>query len=101
MLEDIGDCRLERGDMTDEQRRQALARIHAKRSFWWHLGAYILGNAALIAIWSFTSGGYFWPIWPALGWGIGLVFHGLGVFLGMRPITEEQIQREIDRGHLS
>ncbi|WP_338150816.1 2TM domain-containing protein [Mycobacterium marinum] len=45
--------------------------MHAKRSFWWHLGAYILGNAALVAIWFFTSGGYFWPIWPALGWGIG------------------------------
>ena len=87
--------------MTDEQRRQALNRIHARRSFWWHLGVYIVVNAMLVMVWYYGSGGYFWPVWPALGWGIGLVFHGLSVFLGMRPITEEQIQREINRGHRS
>lgn len=101
MIGAVGDCQLERDEMTDEQRRQALGRIHAKRSFWWHLGTYVVVNAMLVLVWYLNSGGYFWPVWPALGWGIGLILHGLRVFLGMRPITEDQIQREINRGHPS
>ena len=31
--------------------------------------------ALLVAIWALTGMGYFWPIWPALGWGIGIVSH--------------------------
>ena len=27
----------------------------------------------LVAIWALTGAGYFWPIWPMLGWGIGVV----------------------------
>ena len=27
----------------------------------------------LIVIWAATGAGYFWPIWPLLGWGIGLM----------------------------
>jgi fatty acid desaturase len=23
----------------------------------------------LVAIWAFTGAGYFWPVWPILGWG--------------------------------
>lgn len=98
MLGDVGDRRVERGEMTDEQRRQAIGRIQAKRGFWVHLAVYILVNAVLVVVWYYSSGGYFWPVWPALGWGIGLVLHGLGVFVGTRAITEEQIQREINRG---
>ena len=38
-----------------------------------HLRAYIAVNLMLVAIWALTGAGYFWPIWPILGWGIGLV----------------------------
>ena len=31
-------------------------------------------------IWITTSGGYFWPIWPMMGWGIGLASHALATF---------------------
>jgi hypothetical protein len=38
-----------------------------------HLRAYIAVNAMLVAIWALTGGGYFWPIWPILGWGVGVL----------------------------
>jgi hypothetical protein len=38
-----------------------------------HLRAYIAVNVMLVAIWALTGAGYFWPIWPILGWGVGLV----------------------------
>jgi hypothetical protein len=29
----------------------------------------------LIAIWAASGFGYFWPIWPLMGWGIGMAKH--------------------------
>ena len=48
------------------------------RSFRSHVTSYVLVMGLLVAIWALTSpGGYFWPIWPMLGWGIGIAAHGL------------------------
>ena len=33
----------------------------------------------LVAIWALTGAGYFWPIWPMLGWGIGVASHASAV----------------------
>lgn len=43
-----------------------------------HVRAYLVVMIALVAIWALTGAGYFWPVWPALGWGIGLVPHAFG-----------------------
>lgn len=45
-------------------------------SFRIHLTIYVLVNALLIGIWAASGGGYFWPVWSILGWGIGLAAHG-------------------------
>lgn len=43
-----------------------------------HLTVYLAVNGMLIAIWALTGMGYFWPIWPMMGWGIGLASHAAG-----------------------
>ncbi len=58
---------------TDSSRPPAPARRRRRGPDRDHLRAYIAVNAMLIAIWALTGAGYFWPIWPILGWGIGLV----------------------------
>jgi class 3 adenylate cyclase len=40
-----------------------------------HFTIYVLVNLLLIGIWAASGGGYFWPIWPILGWGIGVGCH--------------------------
>jgi len=60
-----------------------------------HLTVYVLVNLMLVAIWAAGGGGYFWPIWPILGWGIGLGAHAAPVIAGVgtrrrrppRPLT--------------
>lgn len=84
--------------MTDQQREAAVERIKAKRGFWWHLTIYLIINAFMIGIWFTGDQDDFWPIWVLLGWGIGLVAHAFNVFVGERPISEDKIQREIDKG---
>ncbi len=59
--------------------RQA-ARIAAFKR---NLASYFIVNLFLIGVWYFTNGkngGHFWPIWPILGWGLGVVMQYIGVY---------------------
>ncbi|MBA2256008.1 MAG: DUF1707 domain-containing protein [Thermoleophilaceae bacterium] len=42
------------------------------------VGAFVIVNLLLIAVWATSGAGYFWPIWPLLGWGIGIASCGSG-----------------------
>jgi hypothetical protein len=53
--------------------RSSPGRALGRRDFQEHLRAFVAVNALLIAIWALTGFGYFWPIWPLLGWGVGLL----------------------------
>ena len=33
---------------------------------------YLLVNGSLIVIWAMTGAGFFWPVFPIVGWGIGV-----------------------------
>lgn len=85
--------------MTEEQRQWAIKRIRAKQALRIHLVVYLAVNTLLVAIWAITSPGYFWPIWPMLGWGIGLAAHAVTVTVGPRQISEERINRELEALH--
>jgi hypothetical protein len=78
----------------DEQelRQRAIRRLQAKRGLMGHALAYVMVNLLLVAIWSMTSNGFFWPLIPILGWGIGLAFNAWDVFWpapGQRQIEAE------------
>jgi class 3 adenylate cyclase len=59
-----------------------------------HATIYVVVNVMLIGIWAATGGGYFWPIWPLLGWGIGLGCHAAPMLAGVgtRPALPELAQ---------
>ena len=80
----------------DDRREAAIRRLQAKRGFRKHLVVYAAVNGSLVVIWAVTWPGYFWPVWPMVGWGIGLALHGWGVY-GERPVTEAEIQREMEK----
>jgi len=80
-----------------DDHRAAIKRIRAKRGFGLHAAVYVAVNLLLIAVWALTSRGYFWPIWPILGWGVGLGLHYWTVFFG-RSISADEIRREMEKG---
>ena len=41
-----------------------------------HLGAFVILNSGLAAIWAAAGFGYFWPVWPLIGWGMVIAGHG-------------------------
>lgn len=72
--------------------------VEERIGFYIHLTVYICVNAYFVFI-NLKNGGYFWAVWPMAGWGIGLAFHGLGVFgfFNNKAWKDRQIQREIER----
>ena len=40
-----------------------------------HLIAFVAVNLMFVVIWAASGFGYFWPIWPLMGWGIGISCH--------------------------
>ena len=76
-------------------RERALERIKKKREFGAHLLSFVLVNGFLIVLWATVAGGgFFWPMFPIAGWGIGLIFHAWDVYKA-EP-TEAEINREME-----
>jgi hypothetical protein len=68
-------------------------RARARAAFQRHLLWYLLVNGMLVVIWALTNvGNYFWPVWPMLGWGIGLASHAFAVY-GPRADEDEPRHR--------
>ena len=63
-------------DAVDRARR----RVQEIKGFYLHTAIYMLVNIGLIFVYAFSSASGFWPIWPIMGWGIGLLSHGLATF---------------------
>jgi hypothetical protein len=80
--------------MGNQQQKDDLLWQVAKRraAFKGSLSAYIVVNLALVAIWYFTSGpgSYFWPIWPMIGWGIGVALQYAGAYHGNSVFSAEE-----------
>lgn len=76
---------------------------HKRASFKKHLATYIVLNIFFWILWYFTKGMYErnygygflpWPVWPMLGWGIGLVFHFVGAYVAT---GENSVEKEYDK----
>jgi 2TM domain-containing protein len=85
-------------DITHEQvlRDKAVRQLKKKRDFYGHLLVYALFNGFLVVIWAITSHGFFWPVFPIVGWGIAVALNAWDVY-GRRDIDEDQIRREMER----
>ncbi len=80
-----------------ELRRAAEKRASAILGFRYHLIVYLMVNGGLVALNLTTSHHYLWSLWSVLGWGIGLVSHGLSVYGRSGQSYEAMVQREMER----
>lgn len=72
---------------------KAKERVDDIIGFYIHLAVYGLINAGLLAL-NVMTDPVWWVQWPILGWGIGLVAHGVAVF-GRTPqfVTHWQLRK--------
>lgn len=83
--------------MTDdmELRERAIRALKKRRDFRGHVLVYLLVNTFLVVIWWMTSpDGFFWPVFPIVGWGIGVVMNAWDVYYA-EDLDEEKIAREM------
>ncbi|RYZ20155.1 MAG: 2TM domain-containing protein [Chitinophagaceae bacterium] len=85
--------------MNSEARDPRLWRIARRRaSFRRQLATYLVVNAFFWAIWFFTGRPYYsgsipWPIWPMLGWGIGIALSWYHAYGGGSDAEEREYER--------
>jgi hypothetical protein len=78
-----------------ERARQVARR---KMDFLRHVIIYLVVMAVLAVINNVTGGGYQWWLWPALGWGIGVVANFLSAFLYSGGNLEKRlVQKELEK----
>lgn len=83
-------------DPVDQLRERAVRRLKKKRDFAAHVLVYLMVNGFIVAIWAVTSAGFFWPIFPIVGWGIGVVMNAWDVWRG-DEFSDKQIAEEMAR----
>ncbi len=84
-------------DVEPSLRDAAVKRLGKRRDFHSHLLVFAMVNGLLVVVWFMTtSPGFFWPVFPIFGWGIGLVMHAWDVYL-THDFTNAEIDREIAR----
>jgi hypothetical protein len=85
---------------TPEGKDPQLWDIAKKRaSFRSHLATYIIMSIFFWAVWYFSGGWQYnrslpWPVWPMLGWGIGVAFHYIGAYVTHR---QSSVDREYEK----
>ena len=81
----------------EELYEQAKKRVEEKKGFYIHFAVYIVVNVFFIIIWAATGAGFPWFVFPLCGWGIGVLFHYLGVFVFTKGGTSDWERREIEK----
>ena len=91
---------MHRGIAPDADLEAAARRRAGARMGWYvHAVVYLVVNALLAAL--ALSAGRHWAIFPALGWGLGLLLHGLGVWLALGGGGIQQRLLEQERARLA
>ena len=80
----------------EDLREVAVERLKKRQDFRAHLLVYTLVNGLVLTIWALTGGGSPWPLIVMGFWGVGLIMNAYDVY-GRKPISEDDVQREIDR----
>jgi len=74
-------------------------RVEERIGFYIHLTVFIVVITFLVILNLTHSKDYFWAIWPMLGWGSGLIVHGLStfVFTAESSLNKRLIEKEMQR----
>jgi hypothetical protein len=73
----------------------AKKKVNEIKGFYGNLASYLLVNVILLVVNLTTSPEYLWFFWPLLGWGIGVLIHGMTVFQWLPFLGKEWEEKKI------
>ncbi len=71
--------------------------LKGSRAFYSNLTSYVLVIGMLFVINYFTGPDYWWAVWPALGWGIGIVSHALSAFEVVNVFGPDWERKQVEK----
>ncbi|NNC35311.1 MAG: 2TM domain-containing protein [Croceitalea sp.] len=71
-------------NLNEYKYKKAVKKVQCIKGFYSNLAAYLI-IIPLLAYLNYRTTDFLWVLFPALGWGIGLIAHGLNAF-GYNPI---------------
>ena len=80
---------------TEEQ--AAFKSVQNLKAFYSHLITYVVVIILLFIINFISNPDYIWAVWPALGWGIGIISHGLRAFEVFDVFSPEWEKKQIEK----
>jgi len=83
----------------DDIDQLARRRAGAKLGWYAHAAVYLTVNLFLFALSEYSLGQRRWSIYPMFGWGLGLMLHGVAVFLlgSGSALRERLVEKERER----
>jgi hypothetical protein len=79
----------------EERYNKARKKVNEIKGFYGNLTSYIVMNIFFLILNLVTSPNHLWFYWPMLGWGIGVIFHGMKVFNYMPFIGKDWEEKKI------
>ena len=80
--------------INDPKYIEAKRQVDAMKGFYIHLLVFVCVMSGLVGINVLTKTDW-WVQWPLLGWGVGILGHGIGVFMPIQLFGREWEERKI------
>jgi transcriptional regulator with XRE-family HTH domain len=96
---DLKEAGMDRPNTQNVSTEEALALAHVRRikGFYIHLFQFVSVVTVLAAINIISDPRYLWVAWVALGWGMGVLTHGLRAFDKVPFLTADWEKRQVER----
>lgn len=90
------EANMDNRDVSIEERR-AFEYVQELKGFYGHLLTYVIVVAGLFTLNILTVPEYIWAKWPAFGWGIGVLVHGIRVKGGLVVFGPDWEKRQVEK----
>lgn len=80
-----------------EEEQTVIDEVRAIKGFYSHLTTYLMVIGLLFVVNFLTDPSYIWAWWPAMGWGIGIINHGLNAFEVFNFFGTKWEKRQIEK----
>ncbi len=99
---DVSELSMEATSMNEKaklsaEEEKAIVYVRDIKRFYRHLIKYLIIICCLLVLNVIKTPHYLWVIWPALGWGIGVLFHGLKVFEVFNFFGPDWEKRQVEK----
>ncbi|WBF07988.1 2TM domain-containing protein [Methanothermobacter thermautotrophicus] len=81
--------------MEDDEYKRARKRVEDLKGFYIHISVFTIVNLTLFLINLLSTPGTCWFYWITVFWGIGIIWHAFGVFIGDRFLGKEWEEKKI------